>query len=512
MVRPAISVVAALLLLVFGSCDFVSNLISSEELIEVETVTVSSGEISEAISAPGKVVPEATQAITSDTIGEISEVLFEEGDDVAEGQVLVDFERLEPATSSLAGRVIKVNCFQGQTATIGTPLATIGHNDTQLVTSNATAEISVVEVEPGDNVTAGQILVDFKQPEPARSPVDGNVYRISCLRGQMVTVGTPLMIIYDDDEDLAWQVTSETTGEISEILVEEGTFTNDILVELGDEVVKNQAVVSFKQLEPVISPVDGKVLRIDCLKGQKTTLGTPLMTIGDEKQYLISSDTNGEIAGVLVELGDTVEIDQPVVNFKQPEPVKSPVTGKVIEVNCIKGQRVAPGAPLMIIADTDPFYLMASVEEADISKVDIGHTARITPDAYPDLTLEGIVESINFIATETPLGGTVFPVKLKILATDGAVLRLGMTADTDIFFAKLEDVIVAPKAAVMRRDGKNVVFVVENSMVRRQEVTLGVSTDDLYEITGGLAPGQVIVTKSTSPLEGGEKILPLNAS
>jgi RND family efflux transporter MFP subunit len=166
----------------------------------------------------------------------------------------------------------------------------------------------------------------------------------------------------------------------------------------------------------------------------------------------------------------------------------------------------------MIIADTDPFYVVAHVDEADIPRADIGQSVSITLDAYPDLTLEGEVESINFIAEDTPVGGTVFPVKIKIISTDGAVLRLGMTADVEIVFANHEDVIVVPKAAVMRRDGKTVVFVVENSMAKRQEVELGISTVDLCEIISGLEPGQVIVTKSEGNLEGGEKLLPLNVN
>jgi len=509
--RPAIIAVAAAFLVALGSCDFVSNLVSTEKIIEVESITVGLGEISEAISAPGKVAPEDTSAVTSDTTSEISEVNFQQGDDVAEGQVLVDFARLEPVASPVAGKVVKVNCVKGQAAMIGTTLATVGHEDMYLVTSNTTAEISQLEVELGDNVTEGQTLVDFEQPAPARSPIDGQVYKINSLRGQIVTVGTPLMIIYDDDNDIAWQVTSETSGEINDILVEEGTFNNNALVELGDEVVKDQVVVSFKPLEPVKSPVDGQVLRIDCLKGQIATIGTPLMTIGTEDLQFISSDTNGEIDEVLVELGDFVRVDQPVVSFKQPEAVKSPVTGRIAEINCIKGQQVTLGTPLVIIADTDPFYVVALVDEADIPRAAIGQSVTITLDAYPDSTLDGEVESINFIAERTPVGGTVFPVKIKILSTDGAVLRLGMTVDVEIVFANHEDVIVVPKAAVARRNGKTVVFVVENSVVKMQEVKLGISTDDLCEVLSGLETGQVIVTKSEGNLEGGEKLLSSNA-
>jgi len=303
---PAFCAVLVIALVGLNSCDF----FSPESVIEVDTMQVKRGEISEVISASGKVAPEETEAITSDTSGEIIEILVEEGDDVTEDQVLVNFEQLEPVKSPVAGRVLKVNCFEGQVAMLGTPLITIGEEDTYLFTSDTNGEINEILVELGDNVTEDQELVNFKQLEPVKSPVDGEVYKINCLPGQMVTIGTPLMTIVEDDTDEMWQVTSDTNGEINEILVEEGEFYiapfsfTETLSEEGDYVIKDQELVNFKQLEPVKSPVAGKVLRVDCLRGQMVTVGTPLMTIGEEDTYLITSDTNGEINEILVEVGD----------------------------------------------------------------------------------------------------------------------------------------------------------------------------------------------------------------
>ncbi len=294
-------------------------------------------------------------------------------------------------------------------------------------------------------------------------------------------------------------VISDTNGEINEILVDE-----------GDDVTKDQVVVNFDQPEPVKSPVAGRVLKVNSFEGQMAMVGTPLMTIGEEDTYLFTSDTNGEINEILVELGDDVTKDQELVNFKQPQPVKSPVAGRVLKVNSLRGQMATVGTPLMIIADTDPFYVVANVDEVDISKAKIGQSVRITLDAYPDVTLEGKVTSINFSASDTPVGGTVFPVKVEIISTDDLDLLLGMTADIEIVFATYEDVIVVPTEAVVRRDGKRAVFVVENSIAKRQEVELGVCTDDFCEIKSGLQQGQEIVTNNASILEGGEKVTPVN--
>ena len=255
------------------------------------------------------------------------------------------------------------------------------------------------------------------------------------------------------------------------------------------------------------------VIEVDTMQVKRGEISEVISASGKvapKQTEAVISDTNGEINEILVDEGDDVTKDQVVVNFEQPEPVKSPAAGRVLKVNSIEGQMATVGTPLMIIADTDPFYVVANVDEVDISKAKIGQSVRITLDAYPDVTLEGKVTSINFSAIDTPVGGTLFPVKVEIISTDDLDLLLGMTADIEIVFATYEDVIVVPTEAVVRRDGKHAVFVFENSIAKRQEVELGVCTDDFCEIKSGLEQGQEIVTNNASILEGGEKVTPVN--
>ena len=233
----------------------------------------------------------------------------------------------------------------------------------------------------------------------------------------------------------------------------------------------------------------------------------PLMTIGDEDTHIITSDASAKIISMPMERGDSVVAGQVVAEFEQPEPVTSPITGKVLKVNALEGQVIMEGTPLTVIADTDPFYLVADIDEVDISRVKVGQDVVITLDAYPDATLNGRVDSINFSAIDTPVGGTVFPVKIEIISADDLELRLGMTADIEIAFANHAEVFVVPKEAVVRRDGRYAVFVVQNSIALRQEVELGISNDDFYEIKSGLAEGQEIVINA-SILEGGERVTP----
>ena len=121
--------------------------------------------------------------------------------------------------------------------------------------------------------------------------------------------------------------------------------------------------------------------------------------------------------------------------------------------------------------------------------------------------MEGEVSSIVYSATVTPLSGTAFPVKIEITTTDDVTLMLGMTADVEIILETHESVIVVPVEAVVRRSGSDVVFIVRNSIATKQEVELGICTDDFCEIRGGIVPGMEVVVHNAALLDGGEEVI-----
>ena len=125
--------------------------------------------------------------------------------------------------------------------------------------------------------------------------------------------------------------------------------------------------------------------------------------------------------------------------------IKTPITGKVIQSNVIKGQVVAPGMEMAIIADTAYFYIKANIEETDIFHIRPGQKVDITIDAYPDQWFQGLVESIGQ-ATESAFNmfpslntsgefskvTQYIPVKINIIDTGDLVFMPGMNATVRI--------------------------------------------------------------------------------
>jgi multidrug resistance efflux pump len=108
----------------------------------------------------------------------------------------------------------------------------------------------------------------------------------------------------------------------------------------------------------------------------------------------------------------------------------APFDGVISQVYINQSEWVAPGSPVMLIADLGNLQVETTdLGEIDVAKVSVGDRAVVTFDALPDLSLEGRVVSIAPKADEGP--GVNFPVLLELNEIP-ASLRWGMTAFVDI--------------------------------------------------------------------------------
>lgn len=125
--------------------------------------------------------------------------------------------------------------------------------------------------------------------------------------------------------------------------------------------------------------------------------------------------------------------------------IKSPIDGKVILSNAVKGQVISPGMEIATIGDTSHIYIKANIEETDIIKIKPGQAVDIKIDAYSNKRFTGYVESIGQ-ATQSAFSqfpslntsGTyskvtqLIPVKIAITDADNLTLMLGMNATVKI--------------------------------------------------------------------------------
>ncbi len=178
----------------------------------------------------------------------------------------------------------------------------------------------------------------------------------------------------------------------------------------------------------------------------------------------------------------------------------APFDATVVSVGAGVGDLVSSGTMIVSLADLTELRVRASVDETDISQVEVGQPVRITFDSLPGLGFQGQV-------LEIPLEGTLsqsivtYEVPISLEGAEDAELKSGMTANLEIIVGQRENVLLLPLLAVQQGDVGEVVLVQDSPEEEAVQVPVEVGLNDgtYVEVLRGLNEGdQVVVQYETS--------------
>jgi HlyD family secretion protein len=180
--------------------------------------------------------------------------------------------------------------------------------------------------------------------------------------------------------------------------------------------------------------------------------------------------------------------------------IRSPHDGMVIYANNADRQLfIEPGVPvyehqhLFYLPDLNNMQVIAMLHESVVDHIGLGYRAKVRIEGLTDRQIEGHVLAI------APM--TVFNVRTDVQYYEGTIklenmiegLRPGMTAEVELAMPRRENVLAIPPEAVRLENGHDVCLVVHEDGLEHREVKLGQVTNDLAEVTAGLAEGEQIV-------------------
>ncbi|MEW5801091.1 MAG: efflux RND transporter periplasmic adaptor subunit [bacterium] len=189
----------------------------------------------------------------------------------------------------------------------------------------------------------------------------------------------------------------------------------------------------------------------------------------------------------------------------------SPLNGQVTMCELKEGMIVTVGQALMTLADTENLRVRAEIDELDAGRIQKGHLAAITFDAFPDRTFTGRVSSVapqarikeNRTIVETVI---LLDAGTDILLDAGTeLLKIANQVDVKIIRERKCNVLVLPLSAI-QRDTTPFVWLYHGGAARKMEVSLGLSDMDSIEVTRGLKEGDEVIISSSRALKDGEKV------
>jgi len=142
------------------------------------------------------------------------------------------------------------------------------------------------------------------------------------------------------------------------------------------------------------------------------------------------------------------------------------------------------------------------VLENDISKIRIGGSAKVEVPSIEGEYFNGRIVNISpYIDKETKT------CKVTVqLQNPSNKLKPGMFARVLLETENLNNRVLIPKEALLVRDKRNLVFVVENGLAKWKYVQIGKQNDQLIEIEEGVLPDEEVIVEGHYTLAHDAKV------
>lgn len=319
-------------------------------------------------------------------------------------------------------------------------------------------------------------------------------------------------------------IASRITGQISEVLIEEGqsVAAGDVLARLDDAPARvdlalvegrldtarrNEAEVRVRHEEAQRTLARTRSLReeslvsqaqLDAAEADVAALAARLAVVQSEART-----AGNALAVARRNIEDTV--------------IRAPFAGVVVSKNAQPGETISPISAgggftrtgIATIVDMDSLEVEVDVNEAFINRVRTGQRVDAVLDAYPDWRIPSSV--IGIVPTADRQKATV-RVRIAFDALDARILpEMGV----QVWFmepaleradnAPVVGAVWVPQAA-LRSEGGNHIFVVRDGRAERRAVRVGQRRSSEIEVTAGVSAGDLVVVSAVGELADGAPV------
>ena len=184
--------------------------------------------------------------------------------------------------------------------------------------------------------------------------------------------------------------------------------------------------------------------------------------------------------------------------------IRAPVAGYVVykpmhvggEFRTVRvGDSVFKNQPFMALPDLGDLVVNIDVPESELALVRTGMTVAVEPAAYPNLRLDGLVESVGSMAeskTDRPAWQKFFRVVIG-LKQSNPDLRTGMSVIAQVLSFDAPDAVLIPRTAVRWEQGRACCDVRRNGGTEQQPLKLSAATEENFVVLDGVKSGDEVL-------------------
>lgn len=451
---------------------------------EVGLVEVTTGDVVETISSTGTVVSNSRDSFKIFDGVTVKKVNFKIGDQVKKGDVIATFD-CASAKSLVQEKKDAYNqaktAYDDTVKAAKTAKTTLPEVEKKIESVKAEIERLEKEEEQKENTQEttqanSGLLARIEQLVENLSNLGGSFDMSSVLGSSTDSMQLQMQYIELLTQKATLEAQSnEATQEVYKLLADNAKKTYDEYKDVYSKLEKGWTVKH-----------DGVITTLNIQQGQKF-----------DAQTASTSSQSIDLSTVMSALnGGSVDVNQLVSSFTQ-----SAVTTAAV------------------VDNYDDFEIDFEISKYDIPKVKLDQKATITAlnsdyDAYVSYispTIESSSSSLDISSIASSLTGgsssAGLKAKIKLNNPDSSVI-IGLTVDIVIETNKVENATVVPLEGI-EIDGKSYYAYVYNEKTKeitKKELTVGISSDTLYQIVSGCEVGDKLVKNPTNALIDGSKV------
>jgi RND family efflux transporter MFP subunit len=288
---------------------------------------------------------------------------------------------------------------------------------------------------------------------------------------------------------------SETAGRVVAVLVEAGERVEDgqvlLRLDVGRSASAAQAAsAAVAQSEARLNQAERELART---KRLVETGGLPEQRLDDAKDAVRLASAARDAARAearLARRGLTEAV------------VRAPFGGTVVERTVELGEYLAPGSPLLTLADTSLLKARVLLDPREALDVSVGSRATVSAYARPGEEFGAKVVRVGEVIDPRTRR---LPVEVE-LEDHGGRLRPGLVARFSVETGKPTKVLRVPLDGVFERFGSQYIYVVEGGLAKRRSIVVGAVRDGYAEVIEGVETGDVVISKGVTRVVDGSEV------
>lgn len=182
--------------------------------------------------------------------------------------------------------------------------------------------------------------------------------------------------------------------------------------------------------------------------------------------------------------------------------VTAPQAGIIVELTAEVGEMAAPGQPVMKIMDMNPVVVKANIPESQLAFFEQGKEVSINVESIGLAT----VGTVEFISPLNSASNGGYPVKIRV-NNDDQLIKHGMVAQVVLDQLKSESSgFLIPTNAILKIDGKDIIYIVKNNQAVLKEVTIIEQTSATTIVDADLSLGDSLIVRGHTLLHDGANV------